>query len=144
MIRKAIVASFEEYWINLSSLDEVEKEQCAEASSCGSSGCGCRVSGQLFRAAKPESMELQQGDTVEVSVSSGQALGASLLVFGVPIAMAVGLWMLVTRLLPSFSEGLSAAGAAAGLILGIVLVLLLGRTKRHQRLPQILKVVEKA
>ena len=146
MTRKAIVAMVGESWIDLLSLDEVEKEHdksCGGGGSCGSSGtgCGCRVSGHPFRAAVPRSIKLKAGDTVEVSASSAQALGASLLVLGVPVLMAISGWLITNSLFPGTSETAKAGAALAGLIAGAGLTVLLGKLKKGNYLPEITSVV---
>jgi positive regulator of sigma E activity len=144
MIRKAIVASVGETWIDLLSLDEVERahdEACGTGASCGSSGCGCRVSGRPFKAAVPGDISVKTGDTVEVSASSSRAVGASLLVLGVPLAAGVAGWFLAGRIQPGVSEALQAAGAAIGLIVGSGLTILLGKQRKGGNLPEITAVV---
>ncbi len=144
MIRKAIVAAVGDSWIDLLSIDEVEKahdEVCGGSGSCGSSGCGCRVSGRPFRAAVPRNMTVRAGDTVEVSASATRALGASLLVLGIPVLMAAVGWILVNNLFPSAQEALKAAGAALGLIGGAGLTVLLGSRRKGDKLPEITSVL---
>ena len=144
MVRKAIVAGFGESWIELLSLDEVERahdEACGSGGSCGSSGCGCRVSGRPFRAALPRNLEVKTGDTVEVSASSGRAAAASLLVLGLPLAASAAGWFAARTAFPGAFESIGAAGAAAGLFAGIILVLIAGRRKSGERLPVVTAVV---
>lgn len=143
MQRKAIVADVGESWIDLLTLDEEEKahdEACRRNVGCGSSGCGCRVSGRPFRAAIPENIPLKAGDTVEVSSPSG--LGASSLVLGLPIAGAAAGWFLVTRLFPGAGEVYSAIAAFLGALISGGLVFTVGGRKRETRLPEIVAVVD--
>lgn len=144
MIRKAIVAAVGETWIDLLSLDEVERahdEACGTGPSCGSSGCGCRVSGRPFKAAVPRDFSISTGDTVEVSASSSRALGASLLVLGIPIAAGIAAWILTVRILPASSEALRAGAAALGLIVGAGITVLIGKRGQGSNLPEITAVV---
>jgi positive regulator of sigma E activity len=144
MIRKAIVAGVGETWIDLLSLDEVERahnEACGTGASCGSSGCGCRVSGRPFRAAVPRDLPISTGDTVEVSASTSRAMGASLIVLGIPILAAVAGWIIVGRIQPSAQEAFRAAGAAVGLVAGAGLTILLGKSRKGMNLPEITSVV---
>ena len=145
MIRKAIVAAVGDSWIDLLSLDEVEKahdESCGnDGGSCGSSGCGCRVSGRPFRAAVPRKIIVKAGDTVVVTASAGRAIGASLLVLGIPILTAIAGWILVNNLFPSAQEASKAAGAAMGLIGGAGLTVLLGSRGKGDKLPEITSVL---
>ncbi len=144
MIRKAIVAAVGDSWIDLLSLDEVEKEHddsCGGSGNCGSSGCGCRVSGHPFRAAVPKSIELKAGDTVEVSASSTRALGASLAILGAPILAATAGWFFVENVFPAPVDSLKAGGAALGLISGAGLIVLLGSLRKGRKLPEITSVL---
>jgi len=146
MTRKAIVAMVGDSWIDLLSLDEVEKEHdksCGGGGSCGSSGtgCGCRVSGHPFRAAVPEDMKLRAGDTVEVSASAAKALGASLLVLGLPILCAISGWTLSNSLFPGSTEAMRAGFAALGLAAGASGAVLLGKLKKENNLPEITAVL---
>ena len=148
MTRRAIVAAIGERWIDVLSLDETERahdeklasESCGSGS-CGSGGCGCRVTGLPFRASNPRNLRLRSGDTVEVDAPAGKALGASLLVFGVPLALAAAGWLLASRLAPA-AGGIGAAGAAAGLVLGGLAVSRLAPRDRSAGLPVITQVVE--
>ena len=142
MTRKAVVASVNERWINLLSLNEVENDQkeCSGSSACYS--CGCQVSGRPFKAANPEELEIKVGDTVEVKADSTRILGASILVLGLPIGSSIAVWLTITRLIPTISEALSAAGAAAGLIAGAAIVFYFGGKRRNQRLPRIITVAK--
>lgn len=144
MIRKAIVAAVGETWIDLLSLDEVERahdEACGTGPGCGSSGCGCRVSGRPFKAAVPRDLAVRTGDTVEVSASGTRALGASLLVLGIPIAAAIAAWMFIVRIQPSSSEAIRAAAAAVGLVTGAGVTVLIGKRRKGSNLPEITAVV---
>ncbi|RKX75304.1 MAG: hypothetical protein DRP60_08990 [Spirochaetes bacterium] len=146
MTRKAIVAMVGETWIDLLSLDEVEKEHdesCGGGGNCGStgSGCGCRVSGHPFRAAVPENLKLRAGDTVEVSASAAKALGASLLVLGFPIVAAVAGWLIAGSLFPAASEAAKAGAAALGLVGAAGLAVLSGKLKKGNNLPEITSVL---
>ena len=144
MIRKAIVAAVGDSWIDLLSLDEVEKEHddsCGGGGNCGSSGCGCRVSGHPFRAAVPKNIEIKSGDTVEVSASSTRALGASMAILGAPILAATAGWFLVENVFPASADSLKAGGAALGLITGAGLIVLLGSLRKGRKLPEITSVL---
>ncbi|RKX91017.1 MAG: hypothetical protein DRZ90_15620 [Spirochaetes bacterium] len=146
MTRKAIVAMVGESWIDLLSLDEVEKEHdnsCGGGGSCGStgSGCGCRVSGHPFRAAVPENLKLRAGDTVEVSASAAKALGASVLVLGFPIFAAAAGWLFTNSLFPGATEVVKAGSAALGLAGGAGLAVLSGKLKKENNLPEITSVL---
>ena len=145
MVRKAIVAGFGESWIELLSLDETERthDEACGGGSCGSSGCGCRVSGRPFRAALPSNMEVKTGDTVEVSASSGRAAAASLFVLGLPLAMSAAGWSAARILHGGAFEAVGALGAAVGLAAGIGIVLAVGGRKSGERLPVITAVVER-
>lgn len=146
MTRKAIVAMVGESWIDLLSLDEVEKEHdnsCGGGGSCGStgSGCGCRVSGHPFKAAVPHKIKLRAGDTVEVSASATKALGASFVVLGLPITAAAAGWLFTNSIFPAAAEAVKAGSAALGLAGGAGLAVLLGKLKKDNNLPEITSVL---
>ena len=143
MTRKAIVAAVGESCIDLLSLDEVERahdEACTSATVCGSSGCGCRVSGRPFKAAVPKSISVKAGDTVEVSASAGGTIGASFIVLGLPLAGAIGGWFVIRAAFPGAGEGIFAAGASGGLLVTAGLTVALGGRRRDERLPEIIAV----
>ncbi|OQX29958.1 MAG: hypothetical protein B0D92_00980 [Spirochaeta sp. LUC14_002_19_P3] len=141
MTRKAIVAAVSESWVDLLLIDEAEQfhsENCDNQGGCGSSGCGCRVSGRPFKAAVPMDMELRPGDGVLVSSPLG--LGAIPFVFGVPAGCGIGGWFLAVRLLPNAPEGVHALAAALGVLAAAVLLLSVRRKSR--RLPEIISRIE--
>ena len=144
MTRKAIVAAIGDSWIDLLSLDEVEKahdDSCGGGgASCGSSGCGCRVSGRPFRAAVPGNMTIKTGDTVEVSASASRAAGASALVLGIPVLSAVAGWISANNLLPTTSETVKAGMTAFCFTAAAGLIFLLGSRRKTSRLPEITSV----
>jgi len=134
MTRKAIVAMVGESWIDLLSLDEVEKEHdksCGGGGSCGSSGCGCRISGHPFKAAVPENMKLR----------AGEALGASLIVLGLPILCASTGWLITDKLFSGAAEAAKAGSAALGLGAGAGLAVITGKMKKGNNLPEITDVL---
>ncbi len=142
MLRKAVVADIGQTDVGLLMLDEVEKahdEACHQVVGCGSSGCGCRVSGRRFRAAKPEGFVISTGDTVEVSSPVG--LGASFLILGIPVVGAVAVWFVMTRFFPNAAEGFTALGAFLGAITAGGLVFISGSRRRNKRLPEIVSTV---
>jgi len=144
MNRKAIVAGIGEKWVDLLTLDEVERaheESCGTGASCGSSGCGCRVNGLPFRAAKPKNITVRPGDTVSVSTPRGRALGASLAVMGIPIIAGAAGWFLASGLFPDAAEAARAGLAAVALVAAAGIIVAVGGKKREDRLPEITDVV---
>ncbi len=143
MLRKAVVADIGQTDVWLLMLDEVEKaheEACHQDVGCGSSGCGCRVSGRRFRAAKPADFAIKPGDTVEVSSPAG--LGASLLILGIPVVGATAVWFVITRFFPNAAEGFTALGAFLGAIIAGGLAFIPGSRRGRKRLPEIVATVE--
>lgn len=140
MQRKAIVAGIDSSGVKLLSLDEVERS-CDNSGSGCSTGCHCRVSGRPFRAALPKTLTISAGDTVEVMASTGQALGASLLIFGLPIIGGISGWFTAPRFLQYTGEWISAAGALAGILLAGTLLFLAGRLRQDKGLPEIVAVI---
>ena len=142
MINRAIVAGIGETWIDCLSLDETERahdESCGTGS-CKSGGCGCRVSGHPFRAARPKNLNVRVGDTVEISPATGRAALASLLILGLPVLAGIGAWFLGNALFPEFSEGARAGIAALGLVAAAGLTVMAGSRGRNNRLPEITAV----
>lgn len=142
MVTRAIVAGIGEKWIDCLSLDEVERahdESCGTGS-CKSGGCGCRVSGHPFRAAKPKNLDIRVGDTVEISPAAGRAALASVLVLGIPIAAGIGVWFLAGSLMDGIPEGARAGIAALGLVIGAGLTVSAGSRGKNDRLPEITAV----
>lgn len=143
MIRRAIVAAVGESSIDLLSLDEVERaHEESRAGGCGSSGCGCRVSGRPFKAAPPKNIALKTGDTVEVSASAARAFTSFLIILGLPALIAAAGWFLIRTALPDASEALGALGAAVGFAAAVALILTVGAPRRGRRLPEIIAVVD--
>ena len=143
MTRRAIVAAVGESSIDLLSLDEVERaHEESRAGGCGSSGCGCRVSGRPFKAAPPKNIALKTGDTVEVSASAVRSLVSFVLILGLPALIAAAGWFLTRSALPHAPEALHAAGAAFGFIAAAGLILIFGTRMRAGGLPEIIAVVD--
>ena len=140
MVNKAIVAGIGEDWIDCLSLDETERkhdETCGTGGSCGSTGCGCRVTGHPFKAARPRNLNLKVGDTVEISTTASGILLGSLAVLGLPIAAAVAAWFGINAARPELAEGLKAAVAAAALILTAMATAFIGGRRKNRGLPEI-------
>lgn len=139
MITKAIVSGINDQWIDCLSLDETERahDEACGTGSCKSGGCGCRVSGQPFRAARPRGIDLRVGDTVDISPAPAKAMFASLLVLGIPILAGIGAWLLADGLAPSLAEAGKAGIAGLGLVAGAGLTVLVGGRGKDNRLPEI-------
>jgi len=144
MKRKAIVAGINESWIDLLSLDETERayeESCGGGGSCGSSGCGCRVSGRPFRAAVPSSLQVHTGDTVEVAAPASGALLALLVILVLPAAAGTAFWHLSGTLFPAASDSFRALSAALGLAAAAGILAAIGSRRKSKKLPEIVAVL---
>ena len=143
MKRKAIVAGIGNNWVDCLSLDETERahdEKCGGGGSCGSSGCGCRVSGRPFKAALPRNLKIRVGDTVEVSAPAARALFASLAVLGLPLLCGILGWIAANSLTPELGDGAKAGIAAVSLLIAAGAIVLIGGHRGGIRLPEITAV----
>lgn len=135
MIQQGIVSQIEGPQLLVAALSEKDQEESCETGGCGS-GCTCNVTGQVFRAINKKDLPLKEGDRVEVTVPQGSIGKGLLLVFGLPVLFGYGLW----RWLPLLTGGSSRGWmAAAGVVLGIVLALFLGR--KEDSVPEVSSIL---
>lgn len=143
MTRKAVVASVGDSWIDVLALDEEERahdEACGHSAACGTTGCGCRVTGRPFRAANPRGIDIRTGDTVVVDASTARAVGGALTVLVVPLALAAAGWFVLKALVPGGGDGVGVLGIILGLALGWGGNLIAWFRRREEKLPIITAV----
>ena len=95
--------------------------RCAEGRGCGAGLYGQSSGRRLVDARIPDGMKVSVGDTVHLTISPRDLLGASLLAYGLPLAGLVLGALAAAGLARAPGDAVAVALAAAGLGAGLAL-----------------------
>jgi sigma-E factor negative regulatory protein RseC len=112
-------------------------EQCK---SCSSSFCNVKT--KNFRAFNRESLDLKEGDEVEVYVSPGKTIAYSFIVLIFPLLMFVAGYFISGTVFGVNSDPIKALFGLAGLAAGFILSFLFNSIRKNHNLPVITGKIE--
>lgn len=96
-------------------------ERCARGQGCGGGVLGALLGDRLHRVrASAAGHELRVGDQVEIGISETALVTGAVVVYGLPLAGLLGGAVGAGMLADFSSDGLTLAGALAGLALAVV------------------------
>ena len=142
MTRKAIVREINGNRASLLALDEEERHhetQCGTKGGCGSSTCGCRVTGLPFEARIPKDVHVEPGQTVTVTAPGTPAFLAFLFILVLPALLAWSIHWLGNRYWENISRGGLVLLTISAFLLPLLFALVKGKNKKTSTLPHILK-----
>lgn len=117
----------------------VQLEQTEGCSACSNSGC--KEKRQSIQAWNGDSLQVHEGDMVEVEVQGSAQLSGAFWVLGMPLALLVGGYFAGRTFFPGTDEGPAALCGLAGLAIGMGVGVLIQKGRRLESLPRVLKVV---
>ncbi|MCG8453571.1 MAG: SoxR reducing system RseC family protein [Spirochaetales bacterium] len=144
MTRKAIVREINGNRASLMALDEEElhhESQCGTKGGCGSSTCGCRVTGLPFEAQIPKDVQVIPGQTVMVTAPNAPAILAFFLILVLPALFAWSIHWLGTQYWENMSRGGGVMITIAAYVIPLLFALIKGK-KKSNNLPIITGVTK--
>lgn len=138
---KVVAVSGDRVWVQ--TIRTSACESCSARNGCGQRALAGVSGGRANQVLVPNSLGARVGDEVTVAISESALLGASLLVYGLPLILMV----LGAVFGHQFSGGDDAAamlGAAAGLAAGFTIARRAARSVAGENGPRLVKVAQVA
>lgn len=114
-------------------------EQCK---GCSASKLFCNVKTREFQALNDTSINLQNGDRVEIYAPPARTIGFSFSVLMFPLLMFFVGYYSAQRIMPASGEGLKIIGGFAGLAAGFFIAFLYNKLMKRRNLPIITSKIE--
>ncbi len=106
----------------------------------GCSNSECKDNGHVFAVVNRRKHSIKVGDTVHVQSPLKNQVSQAVIAVGVPVALAVGVFILTPSVYPGAGEGVQVGASLAALALGSVITYFLTRLGSED-LPEITEVL---
>lgn len=106
----------------------------------GCSNSECKDNGHIFHVVNRRRHDIKVGDTVHVRSPLKNQVGQAVIAVGIPVALAVCVFILTPAFLPGAGEGLQVGASLAALLAGSVITYFAGR-RGADDMPEITEVL---
>lgn len=106
----------------------------------GCSNSECKDNGHIFSVVNRRKHSIKVGDTVHVKSPLKNQVGQAIIAVGIPVALAVCVFILTPTVLPSAGEGAQVGASLAALLVGSVITYFVSR-RTADDMPEITEVL---
>ena len=113
---------------------------CGKPEKCGScSSSFCNVKTKKFDALNRYSIDIREGDCVEIYLSPAKAIISSFMVLIFPLILFIAGYFIFGAVFKTDSDALRAGGGVAGLAAGFIISFVYNMLSRNRNLPVIIE-----
>ncbi len=123
---------------------EVTVKYCqnADCGTCATCSHGFKQKEVVIKASNSQSLQLSEGDTVEIFLSPWRAIKAGFLVLIFPLIMFFPPYVLASETLGIQNESVRILFGLGGIVLGFLINLILKKTRGGSDLPEIRRILD--